>query len=233
MSNKIEFFQQNIELTQSKTYGFPHLKEGLQLILFEFDEGISKSVKNSRKIQSERTRKWILKNFQTDLTEKQIEFNAFGKPFISGARAFSISHTQGFSCILISNLEDVSVGVDFEPLNRAHNNWDRIAKKFFHHKEQVYCKSPEGFIQIWTRKEAILKALGVGLLDEMNQMDCSSNHFLWNNVAFKYWSKKNTSIYFSSFELMGLQFSVASSSDLSQLNYILYKRMNEVDDHHF
>ena len=101
-----------------------------------------------------------------------------GKPYIPGAPFdFSYSHTKGAVTVaacgkgksqdgLILIDKDVSkIGVDIECADRAVGNIDLIIKKLFSEREKEYIKADKNrrFLEIWTKKESIVKATGEGL----------------------------------------------------------------------
>jgi 4'-phosphopantetheinyl transferase len=61
-----------------------------------------------------------------------------------------------------------AIGIDVE-LVRPFDQYDLLARRFFAPDEyRAFCSVPEparlsGFFQYWTRKEAVLKALGTGM----------------------------------------------------------------------
>jgi phosphopantetheine--protein transferase-like protein len=88
-----------------------------------------------------------------------------GKPFIEDKNiAFNISHTRDLCAIAISG--GTEVGIDIEKI-RVNNNFKDIADSYFSEREQEYLKKSanplEDFYLLWTRKEALLKAIGIGL----------------------------------------------------------------------
>ncbi len=96
--------------------------------------------------------------------------NAHGKPALSGADAgdlaFNLSHTRGCVACIVARATDV--GIDVEPVDetRAHRE---LAARFFSDTERRYLDAcpaqdvPRRFVELWTLKEAYIKALGLGL----------------------------------------------------------------------
>ena len=92
----------------------------------------------------------------------------FGKPRLQGAGTleFNVSHSAG-DC-LIAICDGQSVGVDIEVSKRMRDA-DALARRHFTAAEQAELARCEGdertraFLACWTRKEACLKALGIGL----------------------------------------------------------------------
>ena len=97
--------------------------------------------------------------------EIDIRYGYYGKPYIANLSGceFSISHTK--STIVIA-VDDFSVGVDIESLDISPNyicisdSCSPSEQKYIN--ENSDC-SIERLIEIWTKKESYLKALGVGL----------------------------------------------------------------------
>ncbi|HEV2273465.1 MAG TPA: 4'-phosphopantetheinyl transferase superfamily protein [Acidobacteriaceae bacterium] len=110
--------------------------------------------------------------------------NRFGKPELSAAEAagrmappplrFNLSHSRTVALLAVSL--DVEVGVDVEDIRPIE---PEIAKSFFSAMEISALAQLEGdswlqgFYHCWTRKEAILKAEGVGLNLPLADFDVS------------------------------------------------------------
>ena len=94
-----------------------------------------------------------------------------GKPFLAGhdaaAPAFSLSHTRGMVACAIARPE-VAVGVDVET-NQRDLDAARLAERFFAATEVAALATlPESarrerFYDLWTVKEAVVKAVGLAL----------------------------------------------------------------------
>lgn len=102
--------------------------------------------------------------------------NSHGKPYLEPllqipelprSYAFSISHCEDFICILVGN-DQANLGVDVEPLKKF--NYQSMMG-VMHLCEQQKIQNARDFLFYWTRKEAYLKALGVGLVDELAQIN--------------------------------------------------------------
>jgi 4'-phosphopantetheinyl transferase len=96
--------------------------------------------------------------------------NAQGKPFLEdGGLEFNVSHSR--DRLLIAVTAGRAVGVDIE-FRRDGLNMQSIAKRWFAPEEQDYFQALEnpadGFFEIWARKEAYVKALGIGIYKDLN-----------------------------------------------------------------
>jgi 4'-phosphopantetheinyl transferase len=111
-------------------------------------------------------------------TEPQhIEFtrNSYGKPFVKGANIeFNMSHSYNSAYYAITS--DFSVGIDVEFYNKEKNIFN-IAKSVFSNDELNFflnlptLQRQEFFFNAWTKKEAVIKAMGLGLAYPMEKVD--------------------------------------------------------------
>lgn len=82
-----------------------------------------------------------------------------GKPAVPGAREFSLSHNGELAVIARA---DVPVGADVQRLGRVS---EALRRRVLTPEEQRRTAQlgEEEFFRLWTRKEAALKCLGIGL----------------------------------------------------------------------
>lgn len=97
---------------------------------------------------------------------------AHGKPALldpSGRIEFNVSHAG--DCALIAVTKDAECGVDIE-LERPHISGKETAERSFCPREVEWLSQVEsGFTRLWTMKEAIMKAVGLGLAIPLNDID--------------------------------------------------------------
>jgi 4'-phosphopantetheinyl transferase len=98
---------------------------------------------------------------------KALGYSAHGKPYLTNSDIeFNISHSGEIAVIAFSN--KIPVGIDIEKLLPIEDK-DELLRQFFHAKEEQEIirlsigESELAFYNCWTRKEAILKAVGDGL----------------------------------------------------------------------
>lgn len=90
-----------------------------------------------------------------------------GKPYIEGGVEFNISHSH--DRVLFALAKDMPVGIDVEYCYRERVSYKKLAQRFFLPSEAKYIRGagegelPRVFFQIWTIKEAAVKALGLGI----------------------------------------------------------------------
>ena len=111
------------------------------------------------------------------LQAKEVEFsiNEFGKPWLPqspGRYSFSASHSHEVAIVAVS--EGGQVGADIEWI-RDLPDLDNIARQFFAICEQEEIANTAeadrslAFFRCWTRKEAFVKAIGLGLHYPLDQ----------------------------------------------------------------
>lgn len=108
---------------------------------------------------------------------ESVRYDSYGKPYFEGHEnaSFNLSHSGYMvACALITAPEGeiaTQVGIDIERVRIDTVRAERVAERYFNDAEkallapvaadeEAYCRL---FTRIWTRKEAILKYLGVGL----------------------------------------------------------------------
>lgn len=90
------------------------------------------------------------------------EYNKNGKPFIKGVASFNfnISHSGEYIACAMSSK---TVGCDIQKKNPCDISMGNV---IFTPKESQEIHSIDDFYKMWTLKEALLKAIGIGLSDE-------------------------------------------------------------------
>lgn len=121
--------------------------------------------------------------FSTDKI-RQLEFSRFKKPFLRDAPNFNISHSGKYVVCVISDNE---IGVDIEEIKTldiddfkdhwTEDEWSRIVGS---------SKSLEQFYRYWTRKEAIIKADGRGMMIPLNKISVVEADFTLDATRWFY-----------------------------------------------
>ena len=87
---------------------------------------------------------------------------------------FNLSHTKGMALVAIAS--KLEVGVDLERLDRKCR-FNDVAQRFFAPKENDFLSKvgskeyAQTFFQLWTLKEAYLKATGDGISNSLSQVE--------------------------------------------------------------
>lgn len=115
----------------------------------------------------------------TGFYDQTFHVNTFGKPSLKNtpdqdAIHFNLSHSDN-ACVFVFR-QDGDIGVDVEKIKDLPD-MDGIVERFFSPLEKEKLLSltentrKKSFFQYWTRKEALLKAMGRGLSFPLDQLD--------------------------------------------------------------
>jgi phosphopantetheine--protein transferase-like protein len=124
---------------------------------------------------------------------------------------FNLAHTRDAFALAFTS--DFPVGIDLEKINRKID-FHSIAKTYFSRKECEFILkhnkgADERFFLLWTRKEALLKALGTGITDHLTKIEVSEQEnyidgdifdreVAGNEISDHYIYSKKTGNYFMS-----------------------------------
>ena len=111
--------------------------------------------------------------------EIRLSYGAYGKPELSGEHEnsrlrFNMSHSHEMA--LFAFAEDRELGVDVEHI-RSDFASDEVARRFFSRREvETFNAIPQqqqvtAFFKCWTRKEAFIKVIGLGLSQALDKFD--------------------------------------------------------------
>lgn len=112
---------------------------------------------------------------QYEIPLEQYRVSDSGRPYIAGGRGdISISHSGHYTVVAITGNPELSIGIDIEEIERARKrNIRGIAKRFFPEKEFIRVRDSEDpaieFLNLWTQKEARMKALRVPLAQTLGE----------------------------------------------------------------
>ena len=111
----------------------------------------------------------------------EIAIRAGGKPELASQRhsltlRFNLSHSKDMA--LVALMQDGEVGVDVEYMRPMHDAEGIIMRYFSPGEQSTWHAQPEqermaAFFRCWTRKEAYLKARGVGLSGGLDRFEVS------------------------------------------------------------
>ena len=98
---------------------------------------------------------------KTPIWCRNFEYNEHGKPFLPDGPHFSISHCREGIAVAV---DDQPIGIDIEGIRRVDQ--DFVARVMNKEEQELIGSAIEParmFTRLWTRKEAIVKAQGVGI----------------------------------------------------------------------
>jgi 4'-phosphopantetheinyl transferase len=111
----------------------------------------------------------------------KLRSNAYGKPFLllpAGKMSlhFNLSHSQDIALIACTSVGQVGIDVEYM---RSDIDYEQLAQHFFSPAEHAILQAlphsakRQAFYTCWTRKEAYIKARGIGLSLPLNLFDVS------------------------------------------------------------
>lgn len=143
---------------------------------------------------------------EIDFNKLKINYFDNKKPFVEGSTIdFNLSHSSDYFAFTISIYENLYVGVDIEVV-RMNLEIEQIVHHYFHKNEISYILNSGSnnltpnrrFYEVWTRKEAFLKMLGIGLSEKLSEIDMSPGEreiIIQDNNSFDNHSFSNTYVY--------------------------------------
>ena len=162
-------------------------KERADLFYFEKDRGCYIFCRGLLRIM-------IGKCLGLDPSSITFSYASYGKPFINGnALNFNLSHSASHAAFVFSL--KTAVGIDIET-PRPLSFESSIVANYFSPAEREYITQAgdqRAFFRCWTRKEALLKALGIGIgsglhrlkqiscLNEVVEIETSEGNGIWKN----------------------------------------------------
>ncbi len=147
--------------------------------LFNFLSREEKNKSNNYHFEIDRKRyiigRAVLKQLIAKYTKRDVHsinfgYNSSKKPFLvpnNHNLQFNLSHSGELIAIAF-RFDDMKIGVDVEMIDPSYD-YDLILRDYFteNEKELISQFGYPAFFKIWTRKEALFKAQGIGLTDEM------------------------------------------------------------------
>jgi len=106
-----------------------------------------------------------------------LAYNRHGKPYVAGSQIhFNVSHSSNWAMIAVST--DAETGIDIERIEQSIAQ-ERTPERFFSPSEAARLRAlpesqqTEAFFRCWTRKEAYIKARGLGMALPLDSFDVS------------------------------------------------------------
>ena len=117
----------------------------------------------------------LSQSFELPVSDQQVVRTNFGKPYLNDYPDFSFNHSHSQNFYALATSKQVqNLGIDIEELNRKVR-FEALAQHAFHPEELKYWKmlayDPEYWFKVWTTKEAVLKASGLGIRINLNELN--------------------------------------------------------------
>jgi 4'-phosphopantetheinyl transferase len=113
-----------------------------------------------------------------------LEYNEYRRPYFDGGLDFNIAHSGNI--VICGMTDEGQIGVDIEQVNRLDFN---DFTDFFTENEWHYINDHpdkfDGFYNFWTKKEAVLKAIGSGFHTPLNSVDISGENLIYDGITYQ------------------------------------------------
>lgn len=125
----------------------------------------------------------VLKKMGGQLSLSDLQYNPHKRPYFDGNIDFNISHSG--TRVICCATEHGRIGIDIEQIKTislseypdyfTKNEWDYIDG----HEDEF-----KGFYNLWTRKEAVLKAIGSGFHTPLSSVDVVADCIEYDNISY-------------------------------------------------
>ena len=117
----------------------------------------------------------LSKDLACCLNDQDFKNTPHGKPYLLNYPDFSFNHSHSQNFYVLATSRDVqNLGIDIEELSR-NVRFEALAQHAFHPEElktwQTLAYDPEYWFKVWTTKEAVLKASGLGIRINLNELN--------------------------------------------------------------
>jgi 4'-phosphopantetheinyl transferase len=124
----------------------------------------------------------LIKHFKLDVTLDDIVYNAYQRPCFNTGVDFNIAHAG--NRVICCATSHGKVGTDIElikPININHGDYFTAAEQ-----QSIRTATNPGtaFFKYWTRKEAVLKAIGTGLYTPLLDIDLSADEISYQGEKY-------------------------------------------------
>ncbi|MFI5161029.1 MAG: 4'-phosphopantetheinyl transferase family protein [Sphingobacteriales bacterium] len=118
-----------------------------------------------------------------DLSLADMKYNSYHRPYFETGIDFNIAHSGNMVICCVTN--NGQIGIDTEQITRIDlteytdyftpNEWNIINN---------YPNQFAGFYDFWTRKEAVLKAIGTGFHTLLSSIDVSDDNIKYDDLLY-------------------------------------------------
>jgi len=224
----IQLEKSQVIIVQIKATDFLEQVSSIQFYLTKSEQQIIAKYKKTADRNLKSISKFILKKILSKLYKLAIEeiiiqTNDQGKPFCKINNSlpiyFNVADTDD-TIVMVFSFE--SVGVDIEKIDKGFV-YDDISDAHFSKNEQMDLENTYDkllyFYTIWTRKEAIIKADGAGLNNNLSALSVADgkNNIIKNSISLTGNWQINSSVLNNS-----ISFSLAFNDQITQLSFFNY-----------
>jgi 4'-phosphopantetheinyl transferase len=126
----------------------------------------------------------LLKEYNSKNSLADLQYNEYRRPCFDCRPDFNIAHSGNI--VICAMTDEGQIGIDIEQIKQLDfadftdfftgNEWHYINE----HADKF-----EGFYNFWTRKEAVLKAIGSGFHTPLNSVDVSGHELTYDDIIYQ------------------------------------------------
>jgi 4'-phosphopantetheinyl transferase len=125
----------------------------------------------------------LLDQFKSPFTLSDLQYNTYYRPYFNTEFDFNIAHSGNI--VICCGTDTGQIGIDIEQIKEidlddylnyfTKNEWNKI---------DHYANRFDGFYNFWTRKEAVLKAIGSGFHTPLSSVDVSDESIIYDDITY-------------------------------------------------
>jgi len=125
----------------------------------------------------------LSEEFKSEFTLSDLQYNTYHRPYFNAEFDFNIAHSGNM--VICCGTDAGQIGIDIEQVKEidlddylnyfTKNEWDKI---------DHYPNRFDGFYNFWTRKEAVLKAIGSGFHTPLSSVDVSDKSLIYDDITY-------------------------------------------------
>lgn len=226
-ANLIKEYNRGIKLYRIELLEFQELVSGLIDILSSSEQDRANryhfTKDKNRFIICRALLKFLLsKHLGVDISEIILEVDINKKPYLPSHPSvyFNVSYSLDFAMIAIA---DHPVGIDIEYINKEFDFKDILPTVFQQHEMDEIENSrnkPFTFYKFWTRKEAIVKAIGKGIDDDISEIPVTNGTHLVASTFVRNYKKINVFSFNLNDDYMGALALTSGSNKFDEISFI-------------
>ena len=126
----------------------------------------------------------LLKDFDLDLTLADMHYSPANKPYFNTDFHFSTAHSADM-VICTAGIAPLGIDIEFISPIDIHDYRQYLTDYEWQYIQNATDKL-NAFYEIWTKKEALIKALGKGLDLELNTLDVNNANTIHDSMSFTF-----------------------------------------------
>ncbi len=117
------------------------------------------------------------------LSLPDLKYTEYHRPYFNAAFDFNIAHSENY--VICCGTDIGKIGVDIEEIKPI--SLDDYTNHFTTNEWQIIRSSGDeitSFFEFWTRKEAIIKAIGTGVYTPLSSIDVAQDKVIYNKTTY-------------------------------------------------